>query len=122
MWRDNLPQQFRNQLAEWGVDAAVFTGHKALFGPTGTGGFYLRGGLELECPKWGGTGRNGGSVFPTEPLDAELAERLARPFLTVRAERLIIRGIFGDSFIRVGVPERDAPEVKMLEEYINAQA
>ena len=55
-------------------------------------------------------------------LDAELAERLARPFLTVRAERLIIRGIFGDSFIRVGVPERDAPEVKMLEEYINAQA
>ena len=58
----------------------------------------------------------------TEPLDAELAERLARPFLTVRAERLISRGIFGDSFIRVGVPERDAPEVKMLEEYINAQA
>lgn len=57
-----------------------------------------------------------------EPLDAELAERLARPFLTVRAERLIIRSIFGDSFIRVGVPERDAPEVKMLEEYINAQA
>ena len=122
------------ELAEWGVDAAVFTGHKALFGPTGTGGVYLRGGLELECPKWGGTGRNGGSVFPTEPLDAELAERLeplgktmllsrlARPFLTVRAERLIIRGIFGDSFIRVGVPERDAPEVKMLEEYINAQA
>lgn len=38
------------------------------------------------------------------------------------AERLMIRGIFGDSFIRVGVPERDAPEVKMLEEYINAQA
>lgn len=58
----------------------------------------------------------------TEPLDAELAERLACPFLTVRAERLIIRGIFGDSFIRVGVPERDAPEVKMFEEYINAQA
>lgn len=50
------------------------------------------------------------------------APLLARPFLTVRAERLIIRGIFGDSFIRVGVPERDAPEVKMLEEYINAQA
>ena len=53
---------------------------------------------------------------------AELAERLASPFLTVRAERLIIRGIFGDSFIRVGVPERDAPEVRMLEEHINAQA
>mgnify|MGYP003187517721 CR=1 FL=1 len=51
-----------------------------------------------------------------------LLSRLARPFLTVRAERLIIRGIFGDSFIRVGVPERNAPEVKMPEEYINAQA
>lgn len=53
-------------IGEWGLDAAVFTGHKALFGPTGTGGFYLRDGLELKCPKWGGTGRNGGSVFPTE--------------------------------------------------------
>lgn len=59
----------------------------------------------------------------TEPLGKTmLLSWLARPFLTVRAERLIIRGIFGDSFIRVGVPERDAPEVKMLEEYINAQA
>lgn len=54
-------------LGAWGIDAAVFTGHKALFGTTGTGGFYLRRGLELQCPKWGGTGRNGGSVFPTEP-------------------------------------------------------
>lgn len=62
------------------MDAAVFTGHKALFGPTGTGGFYLRGGLELECPKWGGTGRNGGSVrvsvswlTPSEDIDAFIA-------------------------------------------------
>ena len=28
----------------WGVDALIFTGHKALFGPQGTGGYYVRPG------------------------------------------------------------------------------
>ena len=66
-----------------------------------------------------------------EALDDKLAKRLeslgrsmllsqlARPFITVRSPRLIIRGIFGDSFIRVGVTERDAAEIGMLEKYIN---
>ena len=52
---------------EWGVDILVFTGHKALFGPTGTGGFYLRPGLALPPAKWGGTGTEGDSVTISRP-------------------------------------------------------
>ncbi len=55
------------------ADAAVFTGHKALFGPTGTGGFYLRPGIELRPSKWGGTGNGGRKVFEAdEPLRYEV--------------------------------------------------
>ena len=42
----------------WGVDALVFTGHKALFGPQGTGGYYVRPGVPLRPYRYGGTGRD----------------------------------------------------------------
>ena len=42
----------------WGIDILVFTGHKALFGPTGTGGYYVRRGIDLRPTQWGGTGRD----------------------------------------------------------------
>ncbi len=40
------------------VDLLAFSGHKSLFGPQGTGGLYIRPGLEpgLEPLKYGGTG------------------------------------------------------------------
>jgi cysteine desulfurase family protein len=40
------------------IDILVFTGHKSLNGPQGTGGFYIRKGLEkMVSPlEWGGTG------------------------------------------------------------------
>jgi len=40
------------------IDFLAFTGHKALFGPTGTGGFVFRDGLPLVPLKFGGTGSN----------------------------------------------------------------
>ncbi|MFZ5827488.1 MAG: aminotransferase class V-fold PLP-dependent enzyme [Bacillota bacterium] len=43
-------------LASLPVDLLAFTGHKALLGPQGTGGLYLREGLELEPLTRGGTG------------------------------------------------------------------
>jgi selenocysteine lyase/cysteine desulfurase len=46
------------------VDVLVFTGHKALFGPAGIGGFALREHVELEPVKFGGTGSEGDSVRP----------------------------------------------------------
>ena len=42
----------------WGVDALIFTGHKALFGPQGTGGYFVRSGVPLMPFRYGGTGRN----------------------------------------------------------------
>ncbi|MBR5510560.1 MAG: aminotransferase class V-fold PLP-dependent enzyme [Lachnospiraceae bacterium] len=44
------------ELESWGVDLAAFTGHKYLLGPQGTGGLYVRPGLELRPYIIGGTG------------------------------------------------------------------
>jgi cysteine desulfurase family protein len=38
------------------VDVLAFTGHKGLLGPQGTGGIYLKPGLEIKSFKQGGTG------------------------------------------------------------------
>ena len=42
----------------WGADALIFTGHKSLFGPQGTGGYYVRGGIPFSPYRYGGTGRD----------------------------------------------------------------
>lgn len=44
------------KLSEWKVDLAAFTGHKYLLGPQGTGGVYVRDGLQLRPHMVGGTG------------------------------------------------------------------
>lgn len=41
---------------EMGIDFLAFTGHKALYGPQGTGGLYIREGLTINPLKRGGTG------------------------------------------------------------------
>jgi cysteine desulfurase / selenocysteine lyase len=38
------------------IDLLAFPGHKALMGPLGTGGLYIRDGLDLETLREGGTG------------------------------------------------------------------
>lgn len=38
------------------IDMIAFTGHKSLLGPTGTGGLYVRPGLDLKPLREGGTG------------------------------------------------------------------
>lgn len=45
-----------------GIDILVFTGHKSLFGPTGTGGYYVRRGIDLHPTQFGGTGRDSSVV------------------------------------------------------------
>lgn len=42
----------------WGVDALLFTGHKALFSPQGTGGHWVRPGIPFKPHRYGGTGRD----------------------------------------------------------------
>lgn len=41
---------------EMNIDVLCFTGHKSLLGPQGTGGLYVREGLELKPLKSGGSG------------------------------------------------------------------
>ncbi|MEW6227460.1 MAG: aminotransferase class V-fold PLP-dependent enzyme [Bacillota bacterium] len=47
------------------IDLAAFTGHKGLMGPTGTGGLYIRSGIDLVPLKEGGTG--GESILEHQP-------------------------------------------------------
>ncbi len=51
-----------------GVDFLAFTGHKGLLGPTGTGGFYIKEGLELRPLKAGGTGSVSTSPFQPDSV------------------------------------------------------
>ncbi len=39
-----------------GIDVLAFSGHKSLLGPQGTGGLYVREGVEIEALRYGGTG------------------------------------------------------------------
>jgi cysteine desulfurase family protein len=52
---------------EMNIDLLAFTGHKSLFGPQGTGGLYIRKGLEQKIPPLllGGTGSR--SEFEQQP-------------------------------------------------------
>ncbi len=49
----------------WDVDALIFTGHKALFGPQGTGGYYIRKSIPFLPYRYGGTGRNSRQMIYT---------------------------------------------------------
>lgn len=50
-----------------GVDILCFTGHKALLGPQGTGGFYIRKGLENRLPPLMRGGTGSASEFEEQP-------------------------------------------------------
>ncbi len=52
-------------VVEMGVDLLAFTGHKGLLGPQGTGGLWVREGMEID-PVWAG-GTGGDSMPATMP-------------------------------------------------------
>jgi cysteine desulfurase family protein len=54
-----------------GIDLLAFTGHKGLMGPPGTGGLYIREGIDLVPLKEGGTGSE--SLLEAQP--AHLPDR-----------------------------------------------
>ena len=43
-------------MTAWQVSAVAFTGHKALFGPTGIGGLVIHPDLDIQASRFGGTG------------------------------------------------------------------
>lgn len=50
-----------------GIDLLAFPGHKALFGPTGTGALYVRSGVDINPWREGGTG--GDSASEIQPRE-----------------------------------------------------
>ncbi|MDR0521092.1 MAG: aminotransferase class V-fold PLP-dependent enzyme [Planctomycetaceae bacterium] len=55
-----------------GIDMLVFSGHKSLFGPQGTGGLYIRSGLRLNTLIEGGTGSFSEDLMQPETLPERL--------------------------------------------------
>lgn len=56
----------RIDVKEQETDILVFTGHKGLFGPQGTGGFYVRPGIVVKQSVFGGTGRDSRTLVMQE--------------------------------------------------------
>jgi cysteine desulfurase/selenocysteine lyase len=48
------------------IDVLAFTGHKSLLGPTGTGGLYVREGVDVRSTRFGGTGVASANPFHLE--------------------------------------------------------
>jgi cysteine desulfurase family protein len=53
-------------MTAWNVSALAFTGHKALYGPTGVGGLVVAPGLEIDSTRFGGTGVESQSPVHTQ--------------------------------------------------------
>lgn len=59
------------------ADIVAFAGHKNLYGPFGTGGFFLRHGIKLKVFLAGGTGSD--SLNPKMPLESPARYEAASP-------------------------------------------
>jgi cysteine desulfurase / selenocysteine lyase len=59
-------------MAEWGISYLCFTGHKGLFGPTGTGGVCVADDAPIESSIWGGTGVRSAEPFHLEEFPYRL--------------------------------------------------
>lgn len=53
---------------KFNIDMLVFTGHKSLYGPQGTGGLYIREGIDPEPLMEGGTGSSSESLEQPEEM------------------------------------------------------
>ena len=59
---------FEIDVDKMNISMLAFTGHKSLMGPQGTGGLYIRKGLELDPLKEGGTGSKSESLYQPDIL------------------------------------------------------
>ena len=59
-------------MTAWNVSAVAFTGHKALFGPTGIGGLAISPDLDIKPSRFGGTGVDSKSPAHTDTFPNRL--------------------------------------------------
>ena len=80
-----------------GIDVLAFTGHKSLLGPTGTGGLYVREGVEVRHTRFGGTGVHSAHPYHLDEypyrLEAGTANVLGIAGLYFAQQYLARRGI-----------------------------
>ena len=79
------------------IDLLVFTGHKSLLAPTGTGGLLVRDGVDVRTTRFGGTGVHSAHPFHLEEypyrLEAGTGNVLGIAGLHFALEYLLQRGI-----------------------------
>ncbi len=59
-------------MTAWQVSAVAFTGHKSLYGPTGTGGLVIHPDLDVKASRFGGTGVDSRSPVHTQAFPHRL--------------------------------------------------
>lgn len=93
------------------IDMLAFTGHKGLLGPTGTGGLYVRKGLDLKPLREGGTGSQ--SESDIHPLS--MPERLEAGTLNSAGLAGLLEGV---NYIRARRIESIQQEEQELRSYL----
>ncbi len=80
-----------------GIDLFAFTGHKSLLGPPGTGGLYVRPGLEFQTWKEGETGHHSEDLDPPGEMPARLEAGTPNAWglagLLAGVESLLVEGL-----------------------------
>lgn len=94
------------------IDLLAFSGHKGLLGPQGTGGLYVREGLNLRVLKEGGTGSSSSSMIQPD----ELPDRFESGTLNTPGIAGLCAGL---KFVRkIGVSNIYNEEMKLMEQLI----
>lgn len=98
---------------ETGIDVFCFTGHKGLLGPQGTGGIYVKKGLELKPLKVGGSG--------VHSFDREHPAQMPAALEAGTLNGHGIAGLHGalEYLKKVGIEEIRRQECRRMERFIN---
>jgi cysteine desulfurase family protein len=94
------------------IDMLAFTGHKSLMGPMGTGGLYIREGIDLRPLIEGGTG--GQSILERQP--EELPERFEAGTLNVPG--IVGLGVAVEFILKEGLKKIRAHEKKLTHQLL----
>ena len=102
----------------WNVDALAFAGHKALGGPQGTGGLYVRNGFPISPVLFGGTGNSSFSVLPeiVLPESIEVGTPSSHDLMGLAAalEKIFAIGLENYAKESIRLAQRTADELRKI--------
>lgn len=98
---------------EWGIDALAFTGHKALLGVQGTGGYYVRDGIVLKPLLYGGSGKDSARIkYEPESYEYEVG--------TQNSNGIAALNQAADYILKQGIANIHARELKLAQYLIKS--